>query len=364
MSTIVLDARKIADFGIGTYIRGLIGGLSRLDHENRYVLLGDRAPDGLPDLPANFEWRAEGSPHYSLRELWQVSRAARRAGADLFHAPHYVVPAALACPLVVTVHDLIHLRFPGLRKVHERVYARTMIGRALRRARRTIAVSEATARELRETFGASARRVVTIPNGVDERFRVDLAPAELALRLERLGLERGYLLFVGNPKPHKNLATLLAAHARLIARREDAPLLVVAGGTPEIATRPRVRALGRVADDDLPALYQGATALVVPSLWEGFGLQALEAMASGVAVVAAGRGALPEVVGEAGLLIDPDDVESLAAGVEKVLASADLRAELGRRGRRRAAAYSWEITAQRTLAVYRETLEPAPGARA
>lgn len=382
MSTIVLDARKIADFGIGTYIRGLLGGLSRLDAANHYVLLGDPALAGLPELPPNFEWRAESSPHYSLRELWQVSRAVRRAGADLFHAPHYVVPAALPCPLVVTVHDLIHLRFPALRKAHERVYARTMIGRALRRARRTIAVSETTARELRESFGASARHVVAIPNGVDERFRDALAPAELAHRLEQIGLEKGYLLFVGNPKPHKNLTLLLDAHARLVARREDAPFLVVVGGTPEsaarsgvpaslraaaatahLAARRKVGFLGRVEDEGLPALYQGAIALVIPSLWEGFGLPALEAMASGLPVVAADRGALPEVIGEAGILIDPDDIESLIAGLEKVLASAELRAKLARRGRHRAAAYSWEITARRTLEIYRQALDSSPGAR-
>ena len=381
MSTIVLDARKIADFGIGTYIRGLVGGLSRLDRENRYVLLGDRAFAGLADLPGNFEWRAESAPHYSLRELWQLSRAVRRAEADLFHAPHYVVPAALPCPLVVTVHDLIHLRFPALRKAHERVYARTMIGRALRRARRTIAVSQTTASELRETFGAGARRVVAIPNGVDERFRAALAPAELEHRLAQIGLEKGYLLFVGNPKPHKNLTLLLEAHARLVARRENAPFLVVVGGTPasaagsgvpaglrvaaataQLAARRQVGFLGRVEDDDLPALYQGAIALVIPSLWEGFGLPALEAMASGLPVVAADRGALPEVIGEAGILIDPDDIDSLVAGLEKMLASAELRAELSRRGRLRAAGYSWEITARQTLEIYGEALEPAPGA--
>ncbi len=309
------------------------------------MLLGDRDQGGVPELPASFSWREARAPHYSLSELWRLSRAARAAGAGLFHAPHYVTPAFLPCPLVVTVHDLIHLRFPELFRLHERLYARLMIGRALRRARFTIAVSEATARELRATFGRSAARVVAIPNGVDERFRAALAPDELRSRLDRLGLAPGYLLFVGNPKPHKNLALLLEAHARLVDRHDDSPFLVVVGGGPgphgdaqaralgavaataRLPARRKVGYLGRVDDDALPALYQGALAVAVPSRWEGFGLPALEAMASGVPVVAADRGALPEVIGDAGLLVDPDDVEGFVAAFERLMTSADLRAE-------------------------------------
>jgi len=359
MTTIVLDARKLRDFGIGTYVRGLVGGLAQLDDESRYVLLGDPAHAADLPLPDNFSWRAERSPGYSLRELWSVSRAANAAGADLFHSPHYVLPLRLACPSVVTIHDLIHLRFPDLKGPVERGYARVTIARALRTARHTIAVSEATRDELRAAFGPLADRVTTIPNGVDERFRTPTDPAILAATLDRFGLRPGYLLFVGNPKPHKNLTLLLAAHVRLRARLAGAPPLVLAGvdRAAVVGSSDGVVALGTVDDDDLPALYRGARALVVPSRWEGFGLPAVEAMACGTPVVAAARGALPEVVGDGGLLYDGDDLEALLAALERILDDDALAAGLAESGRRRSAGYSWREAAARTLELYRRALD-------
>jgi alpha-1,3-rhamnosyl/mannosyltransferase len=181
--------------------------------------------------------------------------------------------------------------------------------------------------------------------------------------MERLGLAPGYLLFVGNPKPHKNLPALLAAYAELAARRSDLPPLLLAGGERDDAPAGGVRRIGVVAEGDLPALYRGARALVLPSLWEGFGLPALEAMASGTPVVAAARGALPELVGDAGLLFDPDDATALPAALARIVDDAALRAELARRGRERAAGYSWRETARATLAVYRDVLAGARGER-
>ena len=359
MTTIAIDARKLLDFGIGTYLRGLLRGLAAIDAETRYVLLGEPShAAALGAMPDNFDWARERSPGYSVRELWSVSQSVRRLGADLFHAPHYVLPLGLPCPAVVTVHDLIHLRFPEFRTPLETGYARLTVKRALRTARRTIAVSEATRQELVERFGGLATRTVVVANGVDERFRRALAESELAAALARLDLAPGYLLFVGNPKPHKNLDALLAAHTRLEARRGDVPALVLAGG--ERARRLRagggVDRLGIVAVEDLPALYRGALALVVPSLWEGFGLPALEAMASGTPVVAADRGGLREVVGDDALRFDPGDVEALERTLERLLDDAELRHELARRGPLRAASFTWQATARATLAVYRTAL--------
>jgi len=355
MTTIVIDGRKIRDFGIGTYLRGLLGGLAELDRESRYVLLGDPESGGRLALPENFSWRSERSPGYSARELWSVSRNARAAGADLFHSPHYVTPLGLACPAVVTVHDLIHLRFTEHYTPLERAYARVTVARALRGSSWTIAVSEATRRELRAKFGALANRVETIPNGVDERLRAEVDADSLAAGLRRLGLEPGYLLFVGNPKPHKNLPLLLEAHARLRARREAPPLVLAGGAAPDPAP-PAVRALGEVSDEDLPLLYRGALAVVVPSLWEGFGLPAAEAMASGTPVVASNRGALPEVVGDAGLLFDPEDAESLVAAIGRLVTDPALARRLAVAGRERSLRFSWTESARRTLEIYRRAL--------
>jgi len=359
VTRIAIDARKLADFGIGTHIRGLLLGLAEVDRETTFLLLGrPEARSGLPELPPNFEWVEERAPGYSARELWSLSRTARRAAADLFHAPHYVLPFRLPCPAVVTIHDLIHRRFPEHRSAVELLYARRTLARALRTARAAIAVSETTRREIVERFGgALASRLVTIPNGVDQRFR---EPAEGLPP----GLEPGYLLFVGNPKPHKNLEVLLAAHARLRARNETAPQLVIAGGpAPGDEAQGAVRRLGRVDDAVLPALYRSALALVVPSLWEGFGLPAAEAMAAGTPVLAADRGALPEVVGDAALLFDPTDVAQLEERLARIVERPDLRRELAERGPRQVAGLTWRAMAEATLALYRRILAEAAPAR-
>ena len=364
MSRIVLDARKLADFGIGTYIRGLLLGLAAVDREHEYHLLGDPAGLSALSLPERFRPVAESADGYSLRELRSVSRAARRLGADLLHVPHYVVPLRPPCPVVTTIHDLIHLRFPELRTPLERLYARTMLGRAVRRSRRVVAVSRTTRDELVERLGAPPDRIVVVPNGVDDRFRRRLPASEVAAALATVGLAPGYLLFVGNPKPHKNLDLLLAAHRQLRRQPGSAPLLVVAGDPGSVpAATESVRRLGRVADDLLPALYQGAAITVVPSRWEGFGLPALEAMAGGTPVVAARAGALPEVIGEAGVLVEPDDAGALASALRALLDDPERRAELARRGPERAAGFRWQETARATLDVYRQAQEPAAEGR-
>lgn len=371
MKTIAIDARKIADFGIGTYVRGLVGALARLDAAHRYLLLaGPEGPESLPNLPGNFRWLDERSPGYSLAELVALPRALRREGADLFHAPHYVLPIGLPCPAVVTVHDLIHLRFPGQRTWLELTYARWMIGRATRLAERVLAVSEATASELAERFGVDRGRLEVIANGVDDAFRRELPETELAGALAELGLARGYLLFVGNPKPHKNLERLLAAYAELRAGRAETPVLVLAGDRDgdrspvpgwiaAAGLEGSVVRLGHLPAERLPALYRGAAVLIQPSLWEGFGLPVAEAMAAGVPVVAAERGALPEVAGDAARLVDPEDPAAIAWAVAGLLDDPAAAAELGRRGQARAAAFRWQETARRTLAVYRRVLGEA-----
>jgi glycosyltransferase involved in cell wall biosynthesis len=363
LTTIAIDARKLADYGIGTYLRGLIGGLAALDRDTRYLLLAPRERrDLLPGLPDNFEWVHEGSPGYSVREQLALSRTLSRLAPDLFHAAHYVLPARTPPRTVVTIHDLIHLAHPEFLPNRMALpYARFMLRRAARRARRILTVSEATARDLRERLGVGAERIVAIWNGVDERFREPLDDGELRRRLAAFGLEPGYFLFVGNPKPHKNLERLLAAFARVA---EPAAQLVVVGERgakrSDQATDRRVLSLGRLADGDLPALYRGAGALLFPSLYEGFGLPVVEAMAAGVPVIASSTPAVAEIAGDAALLVDPLDVAGFARAMERLLAEPELQRSLSAAGTARAAAFTWANTARRTLAVYREVLaEPA-----
>ncbi|QQR73117.1 MAG: glycosyltransferase family 4 protein [Holophagales bacterium] len=368
-ATIGIDARKLGDFGIGTYVQGLLGGISRLDHENRFVVFVRRAGEPhLPPLPSNFEVLRAEAPGYSLRELIGLSWSLRRRPLDLYHATHYSLPAALPSACVVTVHDLIHLLFPEhLPGRVALLYARLMLGRAARLARRVIAVSQATSADLQRELGLAESRIDVVPNGLDAAFLRPVGTSELRARLAALGVATPYLLFLGNPKPHKNLARLLAAYRRLVDRGDEPPRLVLAGARDrelaELAAETvrsglgeRIQILGHVPAADLPALLQGATLFLFPSLYEGFGLPVLEAMATGTAVLAADVPALRELTGGCAHLVDPLDVEALAAGIAHCLGDTPRRESLAARGHERAREFSWELTARRTLAVYARAL--------
>ena len=369
---VAFDARKLHDFGIGTYIQGLLREFVALGVPEELVVY--RSPDAevppVLEAAARIEWRLESAPPYSVAELWRLARRARRDRAQLFHAPHYVCPPVLACPAVVTIHDLIHLRFPDWRgRPLAPLYARVMLRLAVWRAARVITVSESTRRDLERWLRARPERIRVIPNGVAPHFGPAADPVALQAGLGKLGLAAPYLLFVGNPMPHKNLPRLLDAFARLPA---ELGALVVAGVRPAArpaldravetrALRARVTVLAPLPEALMPLLYQGASLLVIPSLWEGFGLPALEAMACGTPVVASDRGALPEVIGDAGVLVDPTNVDALREAMYNLAVHTPLRAALRAAGLVRARAFSWRHAAEATVGVYREALAGGSG---
>jgi glycosyltransferase involved in cell wall biosynthesis len=363
---VALDARKLDDFGIGSYLQGLIGEFARLGCPEMLVAYRRPGRPVPPDLAApTVRWRDEPAPLYSLQELWRLARAARRDRVELFHAPHYVCPPVLPCPAVITIHDLIHLRVPDpARPRLAPLYARVMLRLAVRRARRLITVSEATRQDLQARLGVPADRIRVIPNGVAPHFRPAPDSAALAPALARLGVARPYFLFVGNPLPHKNLDGLLDAFAALPPAAGRLVLVGVTARRRDSVTRAcamrgltdRVTVLAPLPGAMLPVLYQGATALACPSLWEGFGLPALEAMACGTPVLAAARGGLPEVVGAAGVLVDPTHVDALREGLYNLSTHESLREALAAAGLARARLFSWRRAADATLAVYREAL--------
>lgn len=328
-----IDARKIADYGIGTYIRGLLGALA--GGEDEIVAF---APAGAV-LPRGIEHVIVDAPHYSIRELIVIGRAADRARLDLFHAPHYVVPFTNV-PVVVTIHDLIHIHQP-LRNPFAPLYARTMIGRAVARTRRVITVSEAVKRDIAETFVVAPERIAVTPNGVDARFFA-AGPAASGR----------YFLFAGNDKPHKNVGALVEAFARVHASLRDVQLVLCGGDFARYAGRAGVVAAGFVSDDELAALYRGAIALVMPSAEEGFGLPALEAMACGSAVITSRAAALIEITGDAALHADAEP-RALADAMLRVVGDDALRRAMGERGRERARAFTWERCARLTREVWR-----------
>lgn len=325
-----IDARKIADFGIGTYIRGLLHELAA-GHDDTFVAF---APQRLAHLiPAGVEHVSIDAPHYSIREIVVLGRAADRARLDLFHAPHYVVPFTRV-PFVVTIHDLIHLRNPN---PVARLYARQMIGRAVRRSRRVLTVSEAVKREIVSTFGCAEDHVLVTPNGVGAPFTGSGPVAE-----------GRYFLYVGNDKPHKNVDVLVDGFSNI----DDAMLVLTGGDFERFKSRERVVVTGFVDDSELAALYRGALALVMPSREEGFGLPALEAMASGCAVITSNAAALVEITGDAALHVEPD-AASLADAMTRVASDDSLRRALTSRGIARAKTFTWTRCAELTRAAYR-----------
>ncbi|HEV3456018.1 MAG TPA: glycosyltransferase family 1 protein [Thermoanaerobaculia bacterium] len=375
-----IDARKLQDFGIGTYVRNLIRALARIDAGGLalvYALLvrpEDR--EQLADLPANFELVVESAPVYSIRELVTLSWQLWRQRLDLYHATHYVLPAALTSRVVVTIHDIIHLLYPEfLPSRMAFLYARRMIHHSLTRGDRIIAVSQNTRADLMQQFAVDGRKIEVIYNGVEDVFRQRLPDEEIERALRSLEISRPYLLFVGNPKPHKNLDTVVQAYAQ--ARRLapfDAPLVCVGNRSgSEFKIRQRaehlglgdqVRLLGHVAQEVLPAIYQGATLFLYPTLYEGFGLPVVEAMASGVAVITSNTSALKEIAQGYAHLVDPLDIPAMAKAIAQSMSDADHRAALARLGLRRAQDFRWEQTAARTLGVYLSTLglPPLPAA--
>lgn len=357
--------------GINWYIYNLLQRLPDADpgieytvflHEPGYVgregqrLRRSRLPTRRP--PVRIAWEQAVQP-------W----AARRAGLDLLHCPAFVGPLAGSIPFVVTVHDLSFLLFPQGFRGWKRRYLRTLTGLSVRRARRVVAVSESTRQDLVQLYGLDPERVDVVHNGVDAAFR-PLPAAEVAAFRSRRGLPERFLLFVGTLEPRKNIVRLVEAYARLPVPR--VPLMLVGGKgwfyeemlvrVEELDLADEVCFVGYVPTEELPYWYNAAEVLAYPSLYEGFGLPALEAMACGTPVVTSSTSSLPEVVGQAGMMVEPTDVAALTAALQRVLDDAGLREEMRAAGQARAARFSWPETARATAAVYRRALAGGGGA--
>ncbi len=364
-----IDARKLTDFGIGTYIQNLVRAIGERDQTNRYVLFIGSSHGGLlEDLPDNFETVVERSPVYSIRELLALSWRLLRLRLDLYHATHYVLPAVVPCKAVVTIHDIIHLLYPQfLPGPLAFLYAQRMIRRSLLRGDQIIAGSQNTKTDLMDYFEVTGQKINVVYYGVAKRFSERLSPEELAARLEPFGLEPGYTLFVGNPKPHKNLDNVVKAFARSLELGPFESRLVCVGNresrdfkiqirAEQLGIGDRVTLLGHVDDDTLLALYQGADLFLYPTLYEGFGLPVVEAMASGVPVITSNSSALKEVAEGYAQLVDPLDVDQMARAIAHCLGDPEHRQALASLGIKRAGDFRWERTAERTLEVYEKAL--------
>lgn len=365
-----LDGRYIRDDfpGIGRYLYNLARTLPKTAPAAEFVLLRDPdAPNSRYDVGSlrrrNLTFFATDVPIRSLAEQVRLPRLTRRLSLDVFHAPYYVTAYHMPCRQVVTIYDVISKRYPeylpspALRLVFE---ATTRL--ALRTSDRVLTLSEASRQDLVGLYGVDPERVVVTPLAAGSQFRPASAET-IAVLKRRLKLPDRYVLYVGINKPHKNLVRLVEAWALMTASNEDDVHLVIAGREdpryPEARERAaalgleRVMFLGAVAEGDLPALYSGAELFVFPSLYEGFGLPVIEAMACGTPVACSGMSSLPEVAGDAALLFDPTDVNAMAEVMQRALADPDLRESLAATGLEQAKSFSWERTAELTLRAYR-----------
>jgi len=359
MLRIAVDARPLAHpyTGIGRYTESLLRHLVRSGHQ--WFLYSDRVIAPRFEIDDHVQLRMggtiPGSPFSLLYSQLVFPRWSRGDCVNIFWSPRHHLPLYLPDSVtgVVTLHDFAWKRFPHTMRPGNRLLERMLMGPSLKRAAGILAVSEFTARELDAEYPECSGRCVVIPGAA----ALPEAAGETGIELPA----DPYLLFVGTPEPRKNLETLMRAYARMAARveRRFDLMLVGAGGwggfdpiaeIEEPGLKRRVRRLGRVSDLELHRIYANARALVFPSLYEGFGLPALEAMLRGVPVIASNRAALPELVGETGMLIDPESVSELADAMQSICQDDALHGELSARARARAERYNWKTSAELTLA--------------
>ena len=380
---VVIDARRIRDFGVGTYIRNLVRSIGEIDLSNHYTIIvpGGDIPE-LSDLPANFETALYEPTDGRLLNQFKYPLFLKRFAADLFHVPLNSVPMWMPKPYVVTIHDMGSLLFesgPGFQN-NVRLYR---LRRGLLRADQVIAVSTATRRDVESVLGIPSNRIRTIYNAPDPIFREPDAlpvacvgesevhyPPEMSRVLERYRIHYPFLLYVGRTNPQKNIPRLVEAFAVLRgdlgehALYKDLRLIIIGD---EISRHPSlrqaviqsrvedtVRFLGFVPIETLRVFYQAASAFVFPSLYEGFGLPPLEAMACGTPVVCSSVSSLPEVVADAAALVNPENVFDIARGIREVLLDHELRATLIERGFVQLTQFSWRRTAAQVLETYEE----------
>ncbi|MHB0878424.1 MAG: glycosyltransferase family 4 protein [Anaerolineae bacterium] len=363
-----IDARLLhyTKAGISQYILRLLEGLAALQPQEEVLVLRSRL-DKASSLPATpFPSVPLWTPPHNRFEQATLRFEIARLGLDLLHSPDFIPPMRRRFKSVVTVHDLAFLLYPHM-LTRESAHYYGQIDQGVRSANHIIAVSESTKRDVTHLLGVPEDRVTVIHEAINRNYRyVEDREAVDAVRV-RYGLPKDFILHVGTIEPRKNLPNLFRA-VRLLADQHQPDIALAVCGEwgwlydealqvlEQLKLKQTVRFLGHVPLLDLVHLFNGATALAYPSYYEGFGLPPLEAMACGTPVVASDTSSMPEVIGDAGLLVPPDDFEALAVSLWRILSDDELRATLVRRGLQRAATFSVDKMAERTLELYRTVL--------
>jgi len=362
-----IDMRMLRWPGIGRYTRSLVDELMRIDEDNEYILfLNEDDFDSYTITNENFTKKSLRAKVFSIEEQYQLVFSAWRERLDLFHSPHFAVPLLWRRNLVTTIHDLIPLIYPeDLPSRMSRIYCYIMMKAAARKSRRVIANSYYTRRDIVRYLKIPEAKVKVIYEGVNENYH----PVENERRLrkvkERYKTSEKFIFYIGQWKPHKNVLGLMKAFHKLKIKTGIPHKLVIGGRKdpryPEIPALARDLELeediifpGYIPEEDLPALYSAAELFVFPSLYEGFGLPVLEAMACGSPVVSSNTSSLPEIAGDAAIFVNPCSVEEIAQAMQEVLKNGRLREKLVQKGLERARLFTWEKTGRETLRVYEE----------
>jgi alpha-1,3-rhamnosyl/mannosyltransferase len=354
-----IDVRKIRDGGIGTYIRCLLTELLEIDRASEFVLFGypdDR--DILPLSDSQVEWVPCRAGKYSVMEHISLPLLARRWKIELFHSPHYTLPLFLSCPSVVTIHDLIHLKFPeNLPTKFHNFYARKMAGSAARRAEIVITVSNHSKEDIGSLLGVREDKVRVINNGVEGEYFESLPDPPVG---------DPYILVVSNLKPHKNLEGMIRVfsivtdripHKLVVTCNKPSDKSILWKLIQEEGLMDRIEFLGCLGHVELRKVYANASMLLSLSHYEGFGLPIIEAMASGVPVVLSRVSSHPEVAGDAAVMVEPGDNMYAASAIMRLIYSKSERDDYIRKGLERSKRFSWKETAAKTLECYKEAHE-------
>ncbi len=364
---VVVDGRMVSNTGIGRWLENIVAHLAQNNSRHRITVLVNRDSQRVRPFAISTRRLAISAPLYSLREQlilpWEVSRCR----PDLVHYPNFNLPLIGRAPYVLTLCDLIYyLSARACPSWLAHQYARRMIRAAVGRARKVITISEYSKRDIVGHLGVKEDKIAVVYPAVNlETYRPDRPTTNGRPMQEKLGVNRPYILYTGNHEPRKNLLRLMEAYRELSCRREyqlvlggrrDPRRKALYDAAADLVARGEVIFCGEVAEADLPQLYAGASLFVFPSSYEGFGFPPLEAMACGAPVICSTATSLPEVVGEAALLVSAESTAELRQAMERALGSASLRDELRERGLARARSFSWTAAAQQVLAVYEEAV--------
>ncbi len=368
---VAIDIRKINEFGVGTYIWNLVRNMAAINHEDEFFLLGsNRNFAELGPLPANFKHLFQPDDNTFWQNHCAVPLSLRKSAFDVIHVPHHEAPVFMPSRLVVTVHDCVHLLFPqddASKLQNYRAYLRTK--KVVQTAEHVVAVSESTKEDLINIFNLPESRISVVYNALDERSAHDHTAEERRQVLERYQLKDPFVLYSGRIRPHKNVHRLIEAFAVLKMELSDDPRyqnlkLIIIGDelskhqylrltVVRSGMQNDVRFFGFVPHPILRVFYQSAVLFAFPSLYEGFGLPPLEAMANKTPVIASNTSSMPEVLEDAAVLVNPENVFDIARGMKLILTDDDVRERLIQRGTEQVRKYSWRLAAEKVIDTYR-----------